>query len=155
MYSPTQTTNAVQNSTEDVSQIIDNIVNGLPQHVTEENKQKMNLLLHKYKSVISTGGFDIGFTDMLKHQIDTGNHAPISEPMRRHLLPFLMTIDNEIDKMLQHKIISPSTSEWSSTVCLVRKSDNSTRFAIDYRLLNRCPNTTAIQFQRLAAVWIR
>jgi hypothetical protein len=89
------------------------------------------LLLQKYK-----GEFDIGFTDILKHKIDTGNHAPIREPLRRHPLPYLTTIDNEVDKMLQHNIVSPSTSDWSSNVCLVRKSDGSMRFTVDYRRLN-------------------
>jgi hypothetical protein len=44
-------------------------------------------------------------------------------------------IDSHVEKMLDARIIEPSSGEWAANVCLARKGD-SYRFAIDYRRLN-------------------
>ena len=48
----------------------------------------------------------------------------------------LEVIDVHTDTMLQAGLIEPAQSEWASNVVLVRKSDGSMMFYVDYR---QCP----------------
>lgn len=45
-------------------------------------------------------------------------------------------IELQVDSMLQHGLIQPSTSLFPSPMLLVRKNDGSWRFCVDYRALN-------------------
>ena len=50
---------------------------------------------------------------------------------------YLDAIDEHVEEMKAYGIIEPAASPWASNVVLVRKKDNSLRFCIDYRQLNR------------------
>lgn len=103
------------------------------EHLTTEQKEQLSELTNKYYPQMTT---KYGCTSLVEHRIDTGDAAPVkqryypvSPNVQRH-------IDKELDEMLQHDIIEPSTSAWSSPVVLVRKPDNTYRFCVDYRRLN-------------------
>ena len=51
-------------------------------------------------------------------------------------MAYLPVIDEHVEKMLANDICEPSTSPWASNVVLVKKSDGTLRFCIDYRQLN-------------------
>ena len=73
---------------------------------------------------------------MVEHCIDTGEHRPIRQPLRRHPFQHLGYINEEVGRMLEHGIIEPAASPWASNVVLVKKKDGTLRFCIDYRRLN-------------------
>jgi hypothetical protein len=132
---PHQSPHASPAREEDVARIIAKITENLPMEMTDDQRRRIGDLLWRYEAVFSTSEFDLGYTDILKHKIDTGNARPIREPLRRHPLPHLEFIDAHVEKMLQAKVIEPSQGEWAANVCLAKKGDTF-RFAIDYRRLN-------------------
>ena len=46
-------------------------------------------------------------------------------------------IDRHVEEMLEHDIIEPAASPWSSNVVIIKKKDGSMRFCVDYRKTNQ------------------
>ena len=79
---------------------------------------------------------ELGCTGVVKHHIHTEDHHPIKQHMRR--TPFVQReqIAEMIWRMEQQGIVKPFASPWSSSIVLVPKKDWTTRFCVDYRILN-------------------
>ena len=119
-----------------VEPIISNIIASVPPELTTDQKQRFAQILWEHQQCFLTSEFDLGYTDILEHTIETNNSRPIRETLRRQPLAYQHRIDAHVQSMLQTGVIRPSTSPWSSNVCLVKKKDGSLRFAVDYRKLN-------------------
>ena len=117
-------------------EVIRKMVNDLPPDLTDEQKEKVRELLTQYRTILSTGDHDVGRTPLVEHTIDTGDHRPIRQPLRRQPFQHQAYIDKETDRMLEYGIIEPAASPWASNVVLVKKKDGSLRFCVDYRRLN-------------------
>ena len=70
------------------------------------------------------------------HEIDTGTSKPIHNPPNRIAFRQKEYIQQQIQDMIENKIIQPSTSPWSSRIVLVKKKVGKLRFCVDYRALN-------------------
>src|ERR1700733_12146728 len=99
-------------------------------------RQKLRTLLIKHHRAFSLNEKDMGFTDIIQHEIDTGNEAPVRQPLRRQPLNLLPMIDEQVEQMLAQNIVEPSISDWASNVVMVRKKDGTPRFCTDYRAVN-------------------
>ena len=104
--------------------------------LSSEQLTQMQNLLKEYADIFSLHPSDLGTTDQITHSINTGDHEPIRQPLRR--LPFsLRSKTNElVQEMLDQGVIQPSKSPWASPVVLVEKKDGSVRFCVDYHRLN-------------------
>ena len=62
-------------------------------------------------------------------------------------------IERQTKEMLEHGIITQSSSIWHSPVVLVKKKNNTWRFAIDYRKLNQITKSISHPLPRLEDVF--
>ena len=79
---------------------------------------------------------EIGFSDTVRHKVNTYDDSPVSQPYRRIPPNQLMEVKAHIQKLLDQGVIKPSHSPYASPIVLARKKDGSLRMCIDYRRLN-------------------
>ena len=60
------------------------LVAGLPEDLSSSKRAKAQQLFLDYDGVFSRGPFDMGRTTLVEQTIDTGNHRPIRQALRRH-----------------------------------------------------------------------
>jgi len=112
------------------------LINALPSELSEQQRKQATDLIRTFEDVFSQGEYDIGRTHLVEHGIDTGDHRPIRQPLRRHPISHLDVIDQQVEEMRQSGIIEPAASPWASNVVLAKKKDGSLRLCVDYRNLN-------------------
>ncbi|WVZ12616.1 hypothetical protein V8G54_017146 [Vigna mungo] len=105
--------------------------------LTEKQKREMESLLENYDVVFSEAktlppNRAVEHHIQLKEGVDPVNVRPYRYP---HAIK--AEIEHQIAEMLRTGVIRPSHSPYSSPVILVKKKDDSWRFCIDYRALNR------------------
>ena len=107
-------------------------------NLSEDEKITLKKFLLQNKDVFSSSLADIGKSHLYQHRIET---FPDSPPVRTQFYrqpPHLKAeTDRQVNEMLEHGIIQQSNSLYNSPVVLVKKKDNSWRFAVDYRKLNK------------------
>ena len=112
------------------------ILENLPEYLSEEQHQQVVDMLDRFGDVFSENKFDMGRTHLVEHTIDTGEHRPIRQGLRRHPRAHLDVIDHQVSDLLKNDFIEPAASPWASNVVLVRKKDGSHRLCVDYRAVN-------------------
>ena len=104
--------------------------------LTRQQEQNLENLLERYKDIFAKDENDLGRTNIVKHEIDTGKHKPIKQAAYRVNPHKKRIIEEEISKMFKKGVIQRSNSPWSSPVTLVPKTNGKWRFCTDYRKLN-------------------
>ena len=105
---------------------------GLPEHlqtmmqnrdqsITKNQKNRIAQLILEYKDIFVEPEGKLGSTSVIRHRIDTGDAAPIKQPLRRVPYKQHEIIEEEVSKMKKAGVIEDSTSPWSSPVVLVKK----------------------------------
>ena len=115
---------------------------------TEQMKQLRELIV-EYADVFALDQHELGTTDLVTHVIDTGDSSPIKQPPRRVPFALRAKVDQLVNEMLDHGVITPSKSPWGSPVVLVTKKDGSSRFCVDYRRLNAVTKTDVFPLPRV------
>ena len=92
--------------------------------LSSTEKTKLLDLLSEYSDVFATVGTSGAQNHIVKHTIKTTG-LPIRQPLRRMPVTLKETVDKEVTKMLENRIIRPSASPWSSPVVMVKRRDGS------------------------------
>lgn len=97
-------------------------------------------LKRKLHKIINQFPFDddksLGCQDVIKHKIDTGDHAPIVQHQYNYNIKVQEKINVVIDKWLSQGVIEKSTSSWRNPIVVVKKQDGNIRVCLDARKLN-------------------
>ena len=140
--------NASTGETQIKEDLILTLLNSSKGNLSSSEWTQAKELLSQFKDIFATGS-DCGRTGLVKHRIDTGDAAPIKQRPRRIPWAKEAEVAELIRDMAENKIIEPSTSPWSSPVVLVKKKDGSSRFCVDYRMLNNVTKKDSYPLPRI------
>ena len=130
---------------------IKQLVEGVHPDASAEHVTRLQKLLTDYEDILSKDEFDMGLTDLIQHDVDTGQERPVRQALRRTPMVHNQVIDTHIQSMVKQGLIEPSHGEWSSNIVLVLKKDKSYRFCLDYRQLNRVTRKDVYPLPRIDA----
>ena len=105
-------------------------------HLDDSQKQELSKLLNDFSDTFATSKSDLGKTDVVEHEINTGDSMPIKQPPRRQPLKYKEAEKEHVKQMYEDDLIEPASGPWASPILFVRKKDGSLRFCVDYRKLN-------------------
>lgn len=110
-------------------------------HLNEEEKRTILSLCKSHKDIFYNDSCDLSFSNAVKHKVRTSDEEPVYVKSFRHPHAMKEEIQNQIQKLLNDKIIRPSISPYSAPVWIVPKKLDASgkrkyRMVIDYRRLN-------------------
>jgi len=108
----------------------------LPDILTEKEKHRVVELLATYPNSFARDDKDSGQTNLIRHQINTGDSQPVRKFPYRTSPREKEIIKAEVQILEEKGIIRKSISPWSSNIVLVKKKGGDLRMCIDYRPLN-------------------
>ena len=117
--------------------------------LTAEEREQLMEVVREFASVFSEVP---GRTSAAEHVILVGDGVPIRQKPYRVPYSRRGQVKLEIQKMLDAKVIRPSTSPWASPIVLVDKKDGTIRFCVDYRKVNQVAKFDAYPMPRVEEV---
>ena len=98
-------------------------------------------LCEKYPTIFSKGNEDIGRTQLIMMNIDTGDSPPVSSRPYMLALKHHQWVQNEIETLERAGVITKSMSPWASPIVVVPKKSQhgeppKKRLCIDFRKIN-------------------
>ena len=127
-----------QQSEDEVEKIIRLLKIDENPHLSEQNKNILKRMVTTYSDVFSTDALNVTPTDLLTAEIHLTPDAPevIFVKPRRLPLHLVEQTEEEVKKLLDSGVITPSLSPHNSPAVIVKKPNGKIRIAVDYRALN-------------------
>ncbi len=105
--------------------------------LTEQQQNQVREFLKQNVEVFAPNPKKPNVTTHVKHSINTGAHAPIQFRPHRSSHEEEKIIVKTINEFHELGLIRKSSSSWAFPVIIVPKKDNTVRFCVDYRPLNK------------------
>jgi len=121
---------------EDLPEALVKLLEDTKEGLDSEQLELVEMLITSMQETFMDPSTPLKGTSAVAHYIDTGDSRPIRIPPRRISPGKREIVEREVAKMLEAGVIRASDSPWSSPIVLVKKTDGTTRFCIDYRKLN-------------------
>ena len=121
-------------------------LDGQLSHLSESQRQDVHHLVDSYPKLFQ----DVpGRTTKALHDVDTGAAEPVKQHPYRYPPHKKLTIQEEVDYMLQIGVIERADSPWSSPVVLAAQEGRADRLCVDYRKVNGVTKGDAFPIPRL------
>ena len=147
--SVTQGDTVQQQAPKEKRDLIWTTINDTCQNLSCQEREELCSLLVEYHDVISSTSNEMGRTSTIQHHINTGDHPPIRQQLRRLAPHRREQVRELLQDMLGRDVIQPSKSPWASPIVLVQKKDGSIRFCVDYRKVNSITRKDAYPLPRI------
>ena len=117
----------------------------------DDQQRTLKAFIRDHEDLFMKPGDTLPGTDLVMHEIDTGNHAPIRQAPRRVPIHQRAELEAELHKMVDEGILEPGAGAWSSPLVLVLKKDGSLRVCVCYKRLNDVTRKDAYPIPRIDA----
>ncbi|KAG7309482.1 hypothetical protein JYU34_005450 [Plutella xylostella] len=104
--------------------------------LSSTDRDKLEVLLRKYRQCFSFGLTDLGLTNLSQMTITLKDSIPVVYRPYRMAHSERQKVKDMIKEMLDCGIVTESTSAYASPILLVQKKTGDQRLCIDYRALN-------------------
>ena len=127
------------------SEMLKNL-DGLLGHMPVEQRGDLESLISSFASLFS----DVPTcTNVMAHDIDVGEAAPIRQRFYRGPPVKQKILEDEVQYLLDNGLAKPSYSSWASPCLLVAKPDMTFRFCTDYRKVNMVTKPDSFPLPRI------
>lgn len=105
-------------------------------HISPQDKLRLEDLLSKFKECFSSGMHDLGFTTETEMVIQLKDSDPVVYRPYRLSFSQRKKVQAMINELLECGIVQESNSPYASPIVLVQKKTGDMRLCVDYRALN-------------------
>lgn len=103
-------------------------------HLQETDKKCIMKIIQEFPTVLTS---KLGLTHLIEYKITLNDPTIVRLHPYKLPPPKMEIMRQQINKLLEQKVIEPSTSPYSSPAFLIPKSTDKHRLVIDYRQLNK------------------
>ena len=118
---------------------VEGLVQSTAPHLNEGERQPLRAVMMARQQMFAAGKGDLGRTNIVQRQINTGDHPTIKQWVRQYPAARREEERKLVEDMLEIGIIKES----SSRTILIKKKDGMTGFCIDYWRLNQVTKVDA------------